>query len=510
MNFLKRAYQSLWTKKGRSVLLIAVFSAILIFVLAGLTIKSAAEVASENAKKSIGATVTLTTNRAAMFQKSEEEESSETSNRPDPASFNLTPVNLADAKKIAALSQVKSYSFEVSTSAAKSTGITPISSEADQAEDTSSTQNSENESMKTPGGQMPANMGQMDQGDFQITGVLASDSYSTFAAGTAKITSGTALSEKDEGSNNVLIESSLASANDLTVGDTFKIKNSEDKDVTVKVKGIYETSDSGTSMGMRFNFMNPANTIFSSYTLANSLKGSTSADTIDSAVYNLADPKEMTKFVKKANQLIDTDTYSLQTNDQMYQQMLQPLNNVSDFAKNIIVLVVVAGVIILTLIVMLTIRERRYEIGVLLSLGESRFKVILQFFSEIFVCMIFALVIATFSGNLVGNAVGNQLLQQQNQTTVTNNQASRTNDQGNPPSEQNGGPAGGKMGEFGARGGGFGSVMQTSEEVKELKISVSPTEIASLAAMGLAISLLAILLASVGILRLNPKKILVS
>ena len=52
--------------------------------------------------------------------------------------------------------------------------------------------------------------------------------------------------------------------------------------------------------------------------------------------------------------------------------------------------------------------------------------------------------------------------------------------------------------------------MQTSEEVKELKISVSPTEIASLAAMGLAISLLAILLASVGILRLNPKKILVS
>lgn len=51
MNFLKRAYQSLWAKKGRSILLIAVFAAILIFVLAGLTIKSATEVASENAKK---------------------------------------------------------------------------------------------------------------------------------------------------------------------------------------------------------------------------------------------------------------------------------------------------------------------------------------------------------------------------------------------------------------------------------------------------------------------------
>ena len=63
----------------------------------------------------------------------------------------------------------------------------------------------------------------------------------------------------------------------------------------------------------------------------------------------------------------------------MYQSMLTPLNNVASFAKNIIVLVAVAGVIILTLIVMLSIRERKYEIGVLLSLGESRIKVILQF-----------------------------------------------------------------------------------------------------------------------------------
>ena len=51
MNFMKRGLQSLWAKKGRSLLLIAVFSAILIFVLAGLTIRSAALVATENAQK---------------------------------------------------------------------------------------------------------------------------------------------------------------------------------------------------------------------------------------------------------------------------------------------------------------------------------------------------------------------------------------------------------------------------------------------------------------------------
>lgn len=35
MNYIKRAIQSLWAKKGRSIIMITVFSAILIFVLAG-------------------------------------------------------------------------------------------------------------------------------------------------------------------------------------------------------------------------------------------------------------------------------------------------------------------------------------------------------------------------------------------------------------------------------------------------------------------------------------------
>lgn len=519
MNFLKRALQSLWSKKGKTVLLIAVFAAILVFVLAGLTIRSAANVATDNAKKSVGATVTLSTNRESMMKKSTETADSGEDSRPDPGSFSMTPVNLSDAEKIADLAGVKSYSFEVSTSADKSTGIKPISS-SESTEDTAET-GSESEEASMPdmpgngggGGEMPGGAGGgMSQGDFQVTGVSSSSAYSTFSAGTAKITSGEALTTADEGTNQVLIESSLAEANDLKVGSTFKIKDSDDQDVEVTVKGIYETSESGDSMGMRFNFMNPANTIFASYTLANTLKGSESSDTIDSAVYDLDDPKDMESFVASAEKLIDTETFSLQTNDQMYQQMLAPLNNVSSFAKNIILLVAAAGVIILTLIVMLTIRERRYEIGVLLSLGESRLKVVLQFFTEILVCMVFALGIASISGNLVGNAVGNQLLNQQTEST-TDNQANAQDggqqggQQGGPGNGrgQQGGPGGG-----GGRGMGMASAFTQTEEVKDLQVAVQPQEILTLAGIGLGISMFSILLSSAGILRLNPKKILVS
>ncbi|WP_154049706.1 ABC transporter permease [Enterococcus avium] len=504
MNYMKRAIQSLWAKKGRSIIMIAVFSAILIFVLAGLTIRSGADLATTNAKKSVGATVTLSTNREAMFKQSDSEDEN---SRPDPGSFERTPVNLSDAKKIAKLSNVKSYSFEASTSADKSSGIEPISSDSDASNDsTENTEESTDEQMAGFGG--GGAPGGMSQGDFQIKGVSESSSYSEFSAGTASLVEGEAITSEDEGTNNVLIEQSLAEANDLSVGDTFKIKDTDDKDVEVTIRGIYKTSDSGDSMSAQFNFMNPSNTIFSSYTMVNTLTGS-EGKTIDSAVYNLEDPKDMDSFVKQANKLIDTDTFSLETNDQMYQQMLQPLNNVSSFAKNIVILVAAAGVIILTLIIMLSIRERKYEIGVLLSLGESRMKVISQFFVEIFICMIFALGIAAASGNVVGNAVGNQLLSQQ--TTSQNTEGQEANAAGN-----NGGPGGqGQMpggGNGGPRGGGQmgGNPFTQTEEIQELNISVKPMEILSLGGIGLGISLFSIVLSSAGILRLNPKKILIS
>lgn len=469
MNFIKRALQSLWAKKGRSLILIGVFSAILIFVLAGLTIRSAADSATDNAKKSVGATVTLSANRQNMFNRGQDSDSSEDS-RPDPSSFQMTPVNLADAEKIAALSGVKSYSFEVSTSASKGDDIEPISSEDEDDSTEASGDSQESQQMGGFGGMGMGggNMGGMEMGDFQITGVSSSADYSSFSGGTAKMTDGEALTAEDEGTDNVLVESALAEANDLSVGDTFTLKDADDKDVKVTIKGIYETSDAGTSMGMMFNFMNPANTIFSSYTLANTLKGEDAdTETIDSAVYNLSDPNEMDSFVAAA------------------------------------------GVIILTLIVMMLIRERKYEIGVLLSLGEARSKVVLQFFTEVVVCMIFALGIASASGNLVGNAVGQQLLDQQTETT-TADAAQQGPGGGEMPS---GGerPAGG-MGMAGGRGGGmnFANAFSQTEEIKDLDITVSAQQIAALAGIGIGISLISILLSSAGILRLNPKKILIS
>ena len=181
---------------------------------------------------------------------------------------------------------------------------------------------------------------------------------------------------------------------------------------------------------------------------------------------------------------------------------LQPLNNVKSFAKNIVLLVGIAGAVILTLIVMLSIKDRRYEMGVLLSLGESRVKLIGQFFVEILICLVFALGIASVSGNQVGNALGNQLISQQTtraQNQQTNNQLGGATDKvqnGQTPPAR---PNSNRQNPFVA-----------SKEVKNLKITVQPQQFARLTAIAIGIVLVAICFASIGIFRLNPKSILIS
>lgn len=500
MNFLKRAFYSTKAKVGRTLLLTFVFSAILIFILAGLTIQSASLTAAENAKKSMGATVTLSTNMEKVMEQMRENSSD--GERPDPGSFSMTPIDLDDVEKITALDNIQSYAITSSTTVnAKS--FDAISSDSSDEEETM---------QEGPSGM---NMPQMaEQGDISISGTNATATVSSFTGGTAEIIDGVGITADDADTNNAVIETNLAEANDIAVGDTIKVKN-DDKTYKLTVVGIYESTETTDSRAMQMASLNPYNTIYTSYTFANKLKGSDYKNTADSVVFNLSDPEKMDAFVKAAEATgLDTDTYSLTTNDQVYQQMVQPLDNVKSFASKIVLLVAIAGTVILALIVMLTIRERKYEIGVLMSLGEKRGKIVAQFFAELVFVLVIAMVISGISGKFVGNAVGKQLIEQQ--TTTQTSDATSNAQAGGPgqggPSGFSGGPQGGPSSGFPGQGGPDmeQAVSDTQSQIDDLDITLSLKELLELGGFGLGISFLAVIIASIGIMRMKPKKILIS
>lgn len=491
MNFFKRAWLNLTAKKGRSILLVLVTSAIMLFVLAGLLIRNAADTATSNAKKSVGATVTLSANREAAFKKMRSATSTSKSSRPK---LTTSPVKLSDAKKIAKLSNVSSYNATVSTSA-NAKGFDTISTSG----------SSTGGGMKGMGGSSSSGTG-----DISITGVTNTNSVSTFESSSSKITKGRGITASDEGTNNVVIESELAKEDSLSVGDTIKLKatTGDKKTYMMKIVGIYKASSSAsTQQGP--GSTDVSNSVYTSYTFANTVKGSKYKNTADSVTFAISDPAKVSSVKTSGKQLINTSKYSLSTDDSSYQTVKSSMNNVKSFADKIVWLVAIAGTIILALIVILMIRERRYEIGVLLSLGESRWKIVAQFFAEMVMVLIVSVVLAGFGGKFVGNKLGDQLVSQQTTTATTT--TSSTSQQGQPgggggaPSGNTGGSK--PSGNMPSGGGQTGNASATTDT--NLDINVTVMDLVELGGFGLAIMFLSIMLASGGILRLQPKKVLI-
>lgn len=497
MNFIKRAFLSVKAKKGKSILQLFVFTVICVLVLSGLSIQSAASTSAELAKQQLGGTVTLSYDQEKMMQEQREARESAGSEE-DRESFRFaqTPVEVEDAEKLTTLTQLSGYNFTSRTQAAASS-FDPI--------ETSSSASSSNSNPM--GGKMPDNG--MSDADVTLQGVVFTDATSDFMDGNAEMTEGTHISDEHIGKNVAIIEETLAEENDLSVGDTIEVASTSDEDTTVKVEiiGIYKTTSTSTdSMGMSFTSMNPYNKIYVPYTVANEMKGEDYEGTIDSATYYMADPADTDSFIEdaKAMDVIDFDTFKLDANDDLYQQMVEPINNVASFSKNIVYLVTIAGAIILGLIVMLGIRERKYEMGVLLAIGEKKSKLIGQFIVEILIVAVFAIGIASLTGNLVADKIGDQLLSQQEEASAS---SSADANQFGGKGMQMGGGGMGAPGGFRGPGGQAGAA-DTEVATVDLDVQVTPSDLGKLTGIGLLIAVIATLIPSLSVFRLQPKAIL--
>ncbi|TDU13752.1 ABC transporter permease [Bacillus subtilis] len=482
MNFIKRAFWNMKAKKGKTLLQLFVFTVICVFVLSGLTIQSAAQKSSELARQELGGSVTLQVDRQKQMEKQQDSG--------EKRSFESTPIKVSDANKLAALDHVKSYNYTASASANAGNFDAIESSSSSDSSSSSSSSNAKNSQGGGQGGP------QMVQADLSIEGVISTALVDDFSDGDSKITDGRAITKSDVGKKVTVINETLAEENDLSVGDSITIESATDEDTTVKLKivGIYKTTSSGDDQAQNFSFLNPYNKLYTPYTATAALKGNDYKNTVDSAVYYMDDAKNMDAFVKAAKKTsIDFDTYTLNTNDQLYQQMVGPIENVASFSKNVVYLVSVAGAVILGLIVMMSIRERKYEMGVLMALGEKRWKLIGQFLTEILIVAVIAIGLASVTGNLVANQLGNQLLSQQISSSTDSTQTAS----GQMPG--GGGGMGGKM---------FGHSSSNVDVIDSLNVAVSMNDMLILGGIGILIAIIATLLPSISVLRLHPKTIL--
>ena len=198
----------------------------------------------------------------------------------------------------------------------------------------------------------------------------------------------------------------------------------------------------------------------------------------------LDDPLYVDEFIEENKDLLEPYT-KLDANDAMFNTFAKPLDTMSLFANIIVWIVVINAIVIITLVTALTMKNREHEIGILLSMGVSKLKVVAQLFIELAIVAILGFTLAVASGSLIAKGVGQAVLDYQ----LTSN--TENDDYYYYYSDDS-----------------YFTTISQDDMISEYEVSVSPLIIGEIYAVGLGVVLLATVIPSFMIMRFNPKKIL--
>jgi len=341
-------------------------------------------------------------------------------------------------------------------------------------------------------------------------------------------------SDIDSARNSVLITKDLADLNGLRVGDEIHIDFSSTQDAKnmadagldtsgfgadLEIVGIYSTLAEVDPNSDRFQWMSayesPKNIIVVPITAcAEELLDESviqqeywrsetgigeeidteaireSLLTPSSVTYLLDDPLHVEEFVEDYEGKLDEYTI-LNANNDTFRKMARPLDTLSFFANIIVWIVVINAIVIISLVTALTLKTREYEIGVLLSMGVSKLKVVGQLFAELIIIAIAGFTLAVASGSVMAGKVGEAVLEYQ---TASEAQYEDGNNYGETY--------------YWAGDGNYFTEVSQEQLLSEYHVRVSPKLIAEIYILGTGVVLLAIVIPSFMIMRLNPKQIL--
>ncbi|MEB9670226.1 MULTISPECIES: ABC transporter permease [Bacillus cereus group] len=446
MNFIKRSFLSLQSRKGKSLILLAIFLVVINLVFAGFTIQSASSKATDLARQQLGADINL---KIDINKYLEEQNSNQNANE----ARKVPGIEKKEADKLRNSKYLDHYNY-----------LKPAIAELKDLHN-----------VEPSGGAQ--SFGPNNNLNFTLQGVRDFSSLEAAQDKKLKLVEGEGITPKTVGKNVAMIEKKLAEKNNLKVGDKLQIGEVMDEELTTKeleIKGIYESKEEAPSFGRQsFALLEPANQIYVPYSVMNSM---------ESAIYSLRDPKDIDAFKEEAKKLGLPAYYELDAQDGVYKQMIGPIENIASFSKTIVIMVSIAGATILGLIIMLSIKERRKEMGILLSIGEKKWKLMGQLLVEVLCIAVLAFGLSLATGEKVSQKVGDNLL---------SSEIAKNEDKPEDPiAKLSGNPA------------------ADVDPVDNIDVSISTEDLGKVGGIGLGIAMLATILPALSILRLNPKQIL--
>jgi putative ABC transport system permease protein len=253
-----------------------------------------------------------------------------------------------------------------------------------------------------------------DQGTpFIVIGGNA-DTPQEFDEGTYMITQGRLRNSSDEGNDTLLISEEFASKNNLAPGDRVDLTSGSDQQTySFEVIGIFKGSSSYT-----------VDQLYTSLESAKKIAGTQSEESSATSIsFRLKDPMDIDTFIHQHIKQMPSDYITLYANDNEFKALTRPLDLISTVISILLVVVFIAGTMIMLAIITIFVRDRRFEIGLLLASGEGRLKILSQFVLEILMVSFLAFTVAATASKFTADysaswIVNNQLVEENTQSEM--------------------------------------------------------------------------------------------
>ena len=244
-----------------------------------------------------------------------------------------------------------------------------------------------------------------------VKGYTNPEQLDDFLEGFRGITSGTFPVENFE----CIISEDFAELNSIEVGDIIDVAQGmvADNPLTLKVVGIFfdfTANMFGDSVSAPAA-INVRNDIITNYETA--FNYGRTDPRVDTAVYVLRSPELLPVFENEARAAGLSADYKVTIDEEAYNRIVSPALGMSKISLTFMIVVLILGGFVLVLLASISIRERKYEIGVLRAMGMKKHKVAFGLVFECLTITAVCLIIGLGVGAAAAQPVSDLLLHDQ-------------------------------------------------------------------------------------------------
>ena len=376
---IKRVFFYITRKKGKTLILLLTLFVISTFVLTGLSILAAADQSALSLRQSVGGSIKLELDKDNRQNWTYQQGVGGTM-----VGYTGTPITDADIEKVMSVKGVSSYNgvgdgsvFAIDFSFISGFSFGPGSDYS------------------------------------RLPSVSNSEYFNYFRRGAFKLVEGRHITPEDD--HAVLISTALAERNGLKLGDTITVQCCYDAggypNVSLKIVGIYKsTLDDG---GFTTTSTDKRNRLIIDHKAMQEIMMHDVIQYDNGVEFFVDDPRDIDKIAAQIQKLdLDWNCFKLTVDNTAYEAVASSLTAMQNMVTGLIIGIVIVSIGILTLILNMWIKQRTHETGILLSIGVSKVKIVAQYILETLMIAVIAFGLSYFSSGAIAQGTSNLLFSQ--------------------------------------------------------------------------------------------------